>query len=85
MREIALECQRVRPCRRSFSCRTACLVCSSPSSLSSLGGQLAYAVTVWDRQRLEDHVEAVARLVRKRGANWEPEVVLSKLPPALIQ
>jgi hypothetical protein len=46
---------------------------------------LAYAGTVGDWQRLEDHVEAIARLVRKRCADWEPEVVLSKLPPTLIQ
>src|SRR5579862_7663634 len=37
----------------------------------------ALAVSAGDGQRLQDHVEAISRLVRKCRPNCEPKVVLS--------
>jgi hypothetical protein len=34
---------------------------------------LACAVAAWKRQRLQDHVEPIARLVRERRADREPK------------
>jgi hypothetical protein len=38
---------------------------------------LAHAITVWDRQGLQDHIEPVALLMGERRADREPKVILS--------